>query len=389
MQRILSALLVLIVLVVVGSISSAAESHRATWLGNPPTRFAEPLQTPEDLRARFADAKLKPDFASVLRQWRWIGNPEDMHRAALTNEIVEWPIAVGTVMPFMSTRKNGHPICLINVEWAGKEPAPAYAFLFTSRGRRYRCITPKACSNFFVVDLGPEPKPLLALECNAPAEVPVGRPAEICVTIRNTGDASEPKTTITLPIPEGAKVTQAGEGGTIMPGRVVWDTAELAPGDSKKLCATFTRADVGSIPIAATAVGTVSGSLKTECVTKVIGIPAILLEVVDLEDPIEIGKEVTYRILVTNQGTATGTNIRLTCLLDSSQEYVTASGNTPALAHDRTVTFDPLPVLEPKAVASWLVTVRAVKEEDVRFKVELRSDQFERPITEDESTRQY
>lgn len=389
MQRISSALLVLSVLLGAGLISTAAESHRATWLGNPPTRFAEPLRTPEDLRARFADEKLKPDFASVLRQWRWVGNPEDMHSAALTNEIVEWPIAVGTVMPFMSTRKNGHPICLINVEWAGKEPAPAYAFHFTSRGRRYRCITPKACSNFFVVDLGPEPKPQLVLECNAPAEVPVGRPAEMCVTIRNTGDAAEPQTTLTLPVAGGTKVTLAGEGGVIAQNRVTWSITDLAPGDSRKLCATFVRADVGPIPVAATAIGIVSGSLKTECATKVIGIPAILLEVVDLEDPIEIGKEVTYRIQVTNQGTAPGTNIRLSCLLDPSQEYVNASGTTPALAHERTITFDPVAVLEPKAVASWLVTVRAVKEEDVRFKVELRSDQFENPITEDESTRQY
>ena len=61
-------------------------------------------------------------------------------------------------MPFMSSREAGKAICLRNVTWAGKEPIHAYAFTFASNGRLYRCITPKPCSNFFVVDLGPEPK---------------------------------------------------------------------------------------------------------------------------------------------------------------------------------------------------------------------------------------
>ena len=33
--------------------------------------------------------------------------------------------------------------------------------------------------------------------------------------------------------------------------------------------------------------------------------------------------------------------------------------------------------------------VKALKVDDARFKVDLRSDQFERPIREDESTQQY
>jgi hypothetical protein len=50
---------------------------------------------------------------------------------------------------------------------------------------------------------------------------------------------------------------------------------------------------------------------------------------------------------------------------------------------------EPLPVVAPKAVASWRVVVKALEAADARFKVELRSDQFESPIHEDESTQQY
>ena len=104
--------------------------------------------TTEDLRSRFRDLKLKADMASVLRQWGWKGNVEDLYRAAVSAPLTDMEIPVGTTMPFMSSRENGKAICLRNVLWAGEEPAPAYAFDFTSKGRRYRCITPKACSNF-------------------------------------------------------------------------------------------------------------------------------------------------------------------------------------------------------------------------------------------------
>ena len=70
----------------------------------------------------------------------------DFVAAGLTNDIVEWQIPVGATMPFMSTREAGRPLCLRNVTWAGQEPIQAYAFLFTSKGERYRCVTPKPCS---------------------------------------------------------------------------------------------------------------------------------------------------------------------------------------------------------------------------------------------------
>jgi hypothetical protein len=53
--------------------SARAEQHRATRLGNPATRFAEPIVTVDDLRARFRDPRLKADMTEVLRQWGWKG----------------------------------------------------------------------------------------------------------------------------------------------------------------------------------------------------------------------------------------------------------------------------------------------------------------------------
>ncbi len=369
--------------------AATAEQHRATRLGNPATRFAPPVKTAEELRSRFRDPKLKPDFAAVLEQWGWTGRLEDLFHAAETAEIVETAIPIGSTMPFMSSRDKGRPICLRNVLWAGNAPAPAYAFNFTSNGQRYRCVTPKACSNFFLEDLGPEPKPALLLKCDVPTKVPAGRPVEICLTVINTGNASEPATTLTLTLPTGATVSSKTDGAVISEDRLTWEIPDLLPNKGKQVCATLQPAGPGTMAIAATAKGSRAGARESDCATEISGVSAILLETVDLADPIEVGEEVIYDIKVTNQGSVTGTNIRLVCHLPASQEFVSSTGATAAEARDRTITMDTLPVLAPKAVASWRVIVKALHPDDARFKVQLQSDQFEQPISEDESTQLY
>ena len=369
--------------------AAQAEQHRATRLGNPATRFAPTLYSPEDLRSRFRDEKLRPDFAEVLRQWGWQGNVADLHRAALTNEITEIKIPVGAVMPFMSSRENGQAICLRNVLWAGQEPISAYAFNFSSNGRRYRCVTPKPCSNFFVEDLGPIPKSALALECVAPEQVLLGRRAEVCLTVRNPGNVAEPKTRVTLPLPPGATLAGATENGTATNGVVTWELVNLAPNASQRLCATFNVRQLGAMVFNSTATGTSAKPVQSACATKVVGIPAILLETADLQDPIAVGNEVTYVIKVTNQGTSAGTQIRVTCTLPTSEEFISASGTTPVQAQERTLRMTTLPVLEPKAVAAWQVVVKALSADDARFKVEVSSDQFAQPIHKDEATQLY
>ena len=396
MQRAPSIFLLLAVgLSLLVSAPIQAQQHRATRLGHPATRFAPPMHTPEDLRDRFRDEKLRPDIASILAQWGWAGNLEDLHRAALTQEISEAPIPVGTRMPFMSSRKDGVAICLRDVLWAGTEPAPAYAFTFTSRGQRYRCITPKACSNFFLVDLGPEPKPApkpipaLALVCHAPPREFTGRPFKVCFTVRNPGDAPEPQATLTLHLPPGATFLSATESGTTNLDRVMWDLGQLAPNASREVCVTLTVRTPGKTDFKAAVNGLAARPAQCECQTLLLGVHSLGVEVVDLEDPIEVGKVVTYVITVTNQGDLVGTGIRVVCTVPDSQDFVFGNGTTPVKAVGRTVTMEVLPTLEAKVKATWRVLTKALRPDDSRFRVEFSSDQFVKPIHEDESTRLY
>jgi uncharacterized repeat protein (TIGR01451 family) len=122
----------------------------------------------------------------------------------------------------------------------------------------------------------------------------------------------------------------------------------------------------------------------------VAGIPALLLEVVDNPDPVEVGSGTTYTIRVTNQGTANATNVVIQSMLADGEELVQAGGATAASASGAQVQFAPVPVLAPGQVVEFLVEVKAVKATgDVRFRTMMNADQLTDAVREEESTRLY
>ena len=364
-----------------------AESHRATRLGNPATRFAPPRSTPEDLRALFRDEKLRPDFAAILKQWGWPGNLDDMFAAAATAEISDIKIPVGTTMPFMSSREDGKAICLRNVLWAGNEPAPAYAFNFTSKGQRYRCVTPKACSNFFLEDLGPAPRFGLMIDCSVPDKVLVGRKVETCLTVRNTGNVPQRQVTVTLPVPMDTIVAETTAGGQVTNHSVTWEILDLAAGASNRVCATLKTQQPGTLSLRPTVTSASVQPVQSSCETVVVGVSALLLETADDPDPVSVGDTTTYTVKVTNQGTADDTNVRVVVEFPAEIDPVSASNAGEATG--RTITFPPFPRLGPKQAFEYTITAKGAKVGDARVKFIRTSDGIPAPTSAEESTRVY
>lgn len=366
----------------------SAAQHFATRLGNPATRFADPLQKPEDLRRMLTSEKLRADVDFIARESGFKGDLEDLRRAALSATILELRIPHKTVMPAMSTREKGKAVLLREVMWMGTEPIEAYEFYFASQGRRYRVVTPKPCANFWVEDYGVELRPALAMQCSVPEEIILGRPARFCLNVKNSGNETEPAATVTLAVPAGVTVVNAA-GATAAPGQLVWQLGALPPGRATNLCAAFQSAQTATLPFVASARGRVAAPVESRCETRAVGLPSVLFEVVDVADPVEVGKEQTYEIKVVNQGTAALSNVKVVCTLEESQEFVSGAGASAVSAEARVITLATLPELAVKQQAAWRVVVKALQAGDVRFATELNADQFKRPISETESTQQY
>ena len=231
-------------------------------------------------------------------------------------------------------------------------------------------------------------KPVLVLTKRGPEYRFVGRPATFQITVSNEGDAPADNTVLFDSLPAGTQFMSATNDGQLSGDQVSWNLGTLMPGASRSVEVTLKANQRGTIRNAATAQA-VCAQASAPATLEIRGIPAILLEVIDLADPIEAGSNETYEITVLNQGSADGTNIRIACTLPPEQQYISSTGPTTAQVDGSNVSFLPLRSLGPKATATYRVIVKGVTVGDVRFKVSLTSDQMTSPAEETESTHIY
>lgn len=215
----------------------------------------------------------------------------------------------------------------------------------------------------------------------------LGREAKFEITVENTGDAAAHDVVVSDVIPDGLDFRGADHNGSREGNRIVWRVGTLEAGQSRVLTTTFLCNRPGKFKNLARV--TFCAEATDECELEVQGVPAILLECVDDPDPIEIGSNVTYTIEVTNQGSADGTNISIVCTLPPELELVDARGPTNTSVDGKKITFAPVPSIAPKAKVVYKVTAKGVAEGDVRFHVEMQSDQIGEPVMETEATRVY
>jgi uncharacterized repeat protein (TIGR01451 family) len=131
-----------------------------------------------------------------------------------------------------------------------------------------------------------------------------------------------------------------------------------------------------------------AGNLKqeAEAVTEFFGASALLLEVVDTNDPVEVGGETSYVILLRNQGSAPITEIRLTAQIPAELEVGRVTGPANHRIEGPTLGFEPM-TLQPNGEARFVVHARAKAPGDVRFKVEVSAKELSAgTIQEEEST---
>ncbi len=251
-------------------------------------------------------------------------------------------------------------------------------------------------------------EPLLQIAQTGPAKCMVRAEPVYEITLANPGTAVTDPINLYAVLPEGFDYLQGSEGATYNAANraVVWKLAGLAPGGSKaftlKLRATSecdgqlrTIAQaVAEQPAqgiaAAGGVARPAGRIleaKTETAIKAEGVAGVRFEVLDLDDPVEVGKEAVYEVRVMNQGTGGCTNVQLVAAMAEGCTYTGSSGPTQVKAQGQTLVFDPIPTLGVKGEAVYRVKIRGASAGDIRFRVQLTCDQVRNPVVKEESTR--
>jgi uncharacterized repeat protein (TIGR01451 family) len=232
-------------------------------------------------------------------------------------------------------------------------------------------------------------QPILAVQKTGPERQYIGQPIKYQITVTNKSDVAARNTVIEDMIPEGVNSVRGTAGAKLLGPKLVWELGTLEPGTSETVRISFTPEEAGTLINSATASAYCTEAVTSTVRTVVSGIPAVSMQVSDVEDPVRVGERATYVIKVKNQGSAPATNIRIACTLEDYVRYVSSAGATSGTQEGQTIRFLPLGSLAPQAEVAWRVVVEAVRPGQMLFKVVLNMDELSRPVEKTESTNLY
>ena len=232
-------------------------------------------------------------------------------------------------------------------------------------------------------------QPKLGVNIEGPEQEYVDRPIAYRVTVTNEGDAPARDAVAIVAVPGASKVVNVGAEGRAQRNAVQWALGTLEPKASKTVTFTLSGAEASTLSTVARASAVCAPEVTDTVETRLLTIPALVLEAVDLADPVRVGDNVVYKITVANQGSGPDNNIRVTAKLPPELQYVSARGTTEATADGQTVTFAPVQSLAPGRSATWELTAKGNQGGDLRFEVNLESEALTKPAYENEPTRVY
>jgi len=235
--------------------------------------------------------------------------------------------------------------------------------------------------------------PKIELTVSGPGMRYLDRHAVYTFRVTNPGTATANNVRLMNEVPQGFTFAAAsGDGRHDFVSRTVsWYLGDLPAGQSQEVTLDLVAVNVGEHKNKATVTGARGIKGETDIVTRVEGLAALLMELVDLDDPVEIGADTAYEIRITNTGTKTETNLQLNCSLPAQMEFRGAKA-PPGInfkQDGKEIVFDAVPKLAPRADLFYRINVRGTEPGDVRFRARIKADDLTEPVLKEESTRIY
>jgi uncharacterized repeat protein (TIGR01451 family) len=236
-------------------------------------------------------------------------------------------------------------------------------------------------------------KPMLEARLVSPGKAMVRGEPTFTLEVANPGNAPTPNVQAAVSFPEGLEFVSASDAGNYEPGSrtITWNLGSQPAGGKKPLTFKLRAGVHGKLEVRAVAaspakVGEKPLDARCSAVLDVEGVPAVGFEVVNVDNPAEVGKEVTYEVRITNQGTRPLTNLKLAAVLSDGLTVTGVTGPVKHAASGQTVGFEPIPRLAVKADVVIRMKAKGTTPGDLRCKVQLSCDQLRQPVFKEEST---
>ena len=231
-------------------------------------------------------------------------------------------------------------------------------------------------------------EPKLNLAVSAPVRCMVRAEPTFTLEVANNGTSATEPVQLAAAFPEGLDFGSASDGGAYDPATrtVTWNLGPAGAGSKRNLTVKAKSSIAGNLAVRAVAQAGPKLNARAEAIIQAEGVPSLMFEVVDLEDPIEVGKETTYEIRIANTGTMHCTNVKLTAAMSDGLSVGSVSSNVPHQMVGQTLVFEPIAKLPVKGDLIVRVKAKGTMPGDQRFKVQLSCDQLKQPVVKEEST---
>ncbi len=233
--------------------------------------------------------------------------------------------------------------------------------------------------------------PSLQLAIDGPSLRYVGRDARYTLTITNDGQAATNNVRVSHRLTKGFKFIKADKGGTLdaKQDSVNWFVGHLEPEQSVQLKLQLQVSELGDFEQHVQATSEHGVIAKANMRTKVEGSAELVMEIQDLDDPVEIGHETVYEIRVSNHGSKAAEKVGLTFELPSGLRLINVQSATEHMSKSGLILFDDLPQLAPGKTALYRIHVRGETEGNQRVRARLTSESIDQELISEELTKFY
>ncbi|MBN1910869.1 MAG: DUF11 domain-containing protein, partial [Pirellulales bacterium] len=233
--------------------------------------------------------------------------------------------------------------------------------------------------------------PTLKVAMDGPQSRYLERQATYRLSVSNPGSAPAKNVRLEAQLPRGLKFVEADKNGHYDPqSRTIrWALAELPVNETGTVELTALPVEIGTQKLTFRSVAEKALAVEQERQIKVDGLAAIRFQVVDVDDPIEVGGKTTYEIRVLNQGSKDATGVQVVVELPAGLSPVAAEG-PDSIRHaiqGNQVVFAPLARLSPKVDTTYRIRVEGRQTGDHRVRVHLQTAEMDKPVVKEESTR--
>ena len=234
-------------------------------------------------------------------------------------------------------------------------------------------------------------KPQLSVAIDGPKLRFVDRPAQYTLSVYNPGPAPAENVQVFDLVPEGFRFVEASPGGSFdeQTREVAWFVGSLEPGHTAEVGVQLIPVTPGEHQVTAAAVAESTSVVRTALITRVEGSANLAIEVIDADDPIEVGAETTYEIRLTNRGSVPANDVQVAALLGDGLRAMEAHGPGDAQLEAGRVLFAPSESLEAGQTMTYRIRVRCLEAGQKRLRAFVRSRELVEPMVEEESTRVY